>query len=99
MTPDFWLVIDLALLMCAAVTSLWLDARERRINRQLAIALPSSHSASLLSIRRSETGSRSLFLHRLVNYRAEIPYILHPAYVLLAGAFATAAIFYANRLV
>ena len=45
-----------------------------------------------------ETGSRSLFLHRLANYRPEIAYALHPAYVLLAGAFAAAAIFYANSL-
>jgi tight adherence protein B len=98
MTPDFWLVIELALLMCAAVTSLWLDARERRIDRRLAVALPASHPANLPSIRRLETGSRSLFLHRLANYRPEIVHALRPAYVLLAGAFAAAAIFYANRL-
>jgi tight adherence protein B len=98
MTPDFWLVIDLAFLTCAAVTSLWLDARQRRIDRRLAVALPTSHPANLPSIRRSESGSRSLFLHRLTNYRAEIPSTWHPAYVLLAGAFAAAAIFYANSL-
>jgi tight adherence protein B len=98
MTPDFWLVIDLVLLMCAAVTSLWLDARERRVDRHLAIALPASHPANLPSIRRSETGSRSQFLHRLANYRPETVYALHPAYVVLAGAFAAAAIFYANSL-
>jgi tight adherence protein B len=99
MTPDFWLIIDLALLMCAAVTSLWLDAQERRVDRLLAVALPSSHPANLPSIRRLESSSRSAFLHRLANYRPEIVYALHPAYVLLAGAFAAAAIFYANRLV
>ena len=98
MNADFWLVIDLALLMCASVVSLWLDARERRMDRQLAVALPTSHPANLPSLRRSEAGSRSLFLHRLANYRPEIVYALHPAYVLLAGAFAAAAIFYANRL-
>ena len=98
MIPDFWLVIDLALLICAAVTSLWLDAQERRVDRRLAVALPSSHPANLPSIRRLETGSRSVFLHRLANYRPEIVYALHPAYVVLAGAFAAAAIFYANSL-
>lgn len=98
MTTDTWLVIDLALVMCAAVASLWLDARERRIDRHLAVALPTSDPANLVSIRRSETGSRSLFLHRLANYRPEIIYALRPAYVLLAGAFAAAAIFYANSL-
>lgn len=98
MTPDFWLVIDLVLLIGAAVTSLWLDARERRIDRRLAVALPTSHPANLPSLRRLEAGSRSLFLHRLANYRPEIVYALHPAYVLLAGAFVAAAIFFANRL-
>src|SRR6516162_4303287 len=98
MIPQLVIVMVLALLMCAAVTSLWLDARERRMDRQLEIALPASHSASLPSIRRSETGSRWQLLHRLMNYRAEIPYAWHPVYVLLAGVIAAAAVFYANRL-
>ena len=93
---EFLTITVLALLMGAAVMSLWLDARERRINRQLAIALPTSHSVSLPSIRRLQAVSRWRFLHRLANYRAEIPYILHPAYVLLAGVIAAAAILYAN---
>jgi tight adherence protein B len=99
MIPDFWLVINLVLLICAAVTSLWLDAQERRVDRRLAVALPSSHPANLPSIRRLESTSRSAFLHRLANYNPEIVYALHPAYVLLAAALAAAAIFYANRLV
>jgi tight adherence protein B len=98
MIPQFVIGMVLALLISAAVTSLWLDARERRINRQLDIALPSSHAASLPSIRRSETGSRWQLLHRLMNYQAEIPYAWHPVYVLLAGVIAAAAVFYANRL-
>src|SRR6185436_10130558 len=75
-----------------------LDTRQHRIDRQLAIALPTSHPASLPSIRRSETGTRGLLLHRLANYRAEVAYGWHPAYALLAGAIAAAAIFYANSL-
>src|SRR3954468_12486017 len=98
MIPEAVIGIVLALLVGAATTSLWLDARERRMLRQLAVALPGSEAATLLSIRRSEARSRSLFISRLINYRAEIPYTLHPAYVLLAGALAAAAIFYANRL-
>ena len=98
MMPQFLIIIVLVLLMCAAAMSLWLDARQRRIDRQLAIALPTSHSASLPSIRRLQAGSRWLFLHRLANYRAEIAYDWHPAYVLLAGVIAAAAIFYANSL-
>jgi tight adherence protein B len=95
---QFLTVIVLGLLICAAAVSLWLDAQQRRIDRQLAIALPTSHSASLPSIRRVEAGSRWVFLHRLANYRAPIAYNWHPAYVLLAGVMAAAAIFYANSL-
>src|SRR5882757_10198394 len=91
-------IIILVFLVCAAAISLWLDARERHINRQVAIALPTSHSASLPSIRRLQAGSRGRFLHRLANYNAEIAYAWHPAYALLAGVIAAAAIFYANSL-
>ncbi len=93
---EFLTITVLALLMGAAVMSLWLDARERRINRQLAIALPTSHSVSLPSIRRLQAVSRWRSLHRLANYNAEIAYAWHPAYVLLAGVIAAAAILYAN---
>src|SRR6266404_6598625 len=96
--PVFLTIILLALLACAAAISLWLDARERRINRQVAIALPTSHSASLPSIRRLQAGSRWRFLHRLANYNAEMAYAWHPAYVVLAGVIAAAAILYANSL-
>src|SRR6266403_4917161 len=95
---DFLTIIVLVLLICAIAVTWWLDARERRIDRQLAIALPTSHSASLPSIRRLQAGSRWLFLHRLANYKAGIVYAWHPAYVLLAGVIAAAAIFYANSL-
>jgi tight adherence protein B len=98
MIPPLVIVVVLALLLCAGGISLWLDGRERRMDRQLAVALPISHPASLLSIRRLETGSRSMFFHRLANYRAETVYAWHPAYVLFAGVIAAAAIFYANSL-
>lgn len=91
-------IIVLVLLICAAVTSLWLGAGQSRIDRNLAIALPTSVSAGLPSIRRLEAGSRSMFLHRLANYRAGTAYAWHPAYVLLAGVIAAAAIFYVNSL-
>src|SRR6516162_8347033 len=96
--PEFLIIIDLLLLLCAAVMTLWLDARQRRIDRQVEIALPSSQAASLPSIRRLQAESRWLFLHRLANYRAGIAYYVRPAYVLFAGVIAAAAIFYANTL-
>jgi len=96
--PEFLIIIVLLLLICAAGMTLWLDARQRRIDRQLEIALPTSQSASLPSIRRLQTESRWLFLHRLANYKAGIAYDLRPAYVLLAGVIAAAAIFYVNTL-
>jgi tight adherence protein B len=92
------IIIVLVLVMCAAAETLWLDRRQKRFDRQLAIALPSSHPASLPSIRRLEAGSRWLFLHRLANYRAGITYQWHPVYVLLAAVIAVAAIFYANTV-
>src|SRR5215475_13034626 len=99
MTPEFLiLIVLLLLLICAAGMTLWLDARQRRIDRQLEIALPTSQSGSLLSIRRLQVESRWSFLHRLANYRTGISYGLRPAYVLLAGVTAAAAIFYANSL-
>ncbi|MGX1165727.1 tight adherence protein B [Bradyrhizobium sp. USDA 372] len=98
MMPESVIASFLALAMCAAAISLWLDARERRINRRLAVALPASHPVNLPSIRRLEAGSSSLLLHRVANYNREIPYAWHPIYVLLAGAIAAAAILYTNRL-
>jgi len=71
-------IINLVLLICAAAMTLWLGARQSRIDRQVVTALPISHSASLPSIRRLKAGSRWLFLHRLANYRVGIAYAWHP---------------------
>jgi len=43
------------------------------------------------------TESRWQFFYRLVNYRPEFPYPLHPAFVALAAVIAAAAVFYATR--
>jgi tight adherence protein B len=95
---QYLIIIVLLLLISAAALTLLLDGRQKRIDRQLAIALPTSDSASLPSIRRLQAESRWPFLHRLANYNAGIAYDLRPAYVLLAGATAAAAIFYVNSL-
>jgi tight adherence protein B len=99
MTQQFLTIAVLLLLTCAAATTLLLDARQRRIDRQLAIALPNSHSTSLPSIRRSQVEPRQLLFHQLANYRAGIVYAWGPVYVLPAGVIAAAAICYANTLV
>jgi tight adherence protein B len=96
--PHLLIIIVLLLLICAAGLTLLLDARQKRFDRQVEIALPSSHSASLLSIRRLQVESRWQFLHRLANYKAGVAYDLRPAYVVGAGAIAAAAIFYSNSL-
>ena len=95
---QFLIIIVLLLLIGAAAVTLLLDARQRRIDRQVAIALSTSHSESIPSIRRAPVESRWLFFHRLANYKAGITYDWRPEYVLLAGAIAAAAIFYANSL-
>ena len=95
---QFLIIIVLLLLLCAAAMTLFLDARQRRIDRQLAIALSTSLSESVPSIRRSQVESGWLFFHRLANYKAGITYDWRPEYVLAAGAIAAVAIFYANSL-
>jgi tight adherence protein B len=89
-------IIVLVLLLGAAAVTLLLDARQRRIERNVAIALSTSHSASIPSIRRPQIESRWRLFQRLANYRTGTTYAWGPVYVLPAGAFAAAAIFYAN---
>jgi tight adherence protein B len=98
MSEPFWIVALLLLMICAAVVMLLLDGRQRRIDRQVAVALPSSHADIETSIRRLQARSRAGSLHRLVNYRPAIPYFLHPIYVFLIGGLVAAVIFYTNRL-
>ena len=98
MIPQSVIFTTLGFLLCAAAVALWLDARERRIGRHLTAAMRTTTVAALPSIRRAETRSRAQFLNRLAKYNPEIPYALHPAYVLLAGVATASAIFYANRI-
>jgi tight adherence protein B len=98
MTLQLLITIVLVLLFCAAAVTLWLDVRERRMNRQITTSLRTSSAASLPSIRRAEVQTRAWFLHRLANYKPEMVYVWHPAYTLLAGVIVASAVFYANRL-
>jgi tight adherence protein B len=95
---EYLIIIVLLLLISAAALTLLLDGRQKRIDRQLAIALPASDSAIQPSLRRLQAESRWLLLHRLANYKAGIAYDWGPGYVLLAAVIAAAAIFYANSL-
>ncbi|WP_342710733.1 type II secretion system F family protein [Bradyrhizobium sp. B124] len=91
------LIIVLLLLLCATVNTLWLDSRQRQMDRQIEIALPASEAATLVSIRRAEKASRWDMLRRVANYQPDITYVLHPAYVFLAGATAAGLVVYANH--
>ena len=63
-------VLLLIMIMCPVV---WvLDARQKRINRQLAIAMPASPTASNApSLRRQQTHSRWQSVQRLLKYDSE----------------------------
>jgi tight adherence protein B len=94
------LTIVLSLLLCAGVVTFLLDARQRRIDRHLAVALPTPDEASLpRSIRRAPPESSWVFLHRLANYRPGAAGPLRPEFVLLAGGLAAAGVIYANDFV
>lgn len=99
MTSASLIPIVLVLLVGATIVSLLLDARLRRVQRHIDIAMPAAQAASLVSIRRSEVKSRWHLLHRLTKYRPEVTYTVHPAYVVLAGFLAAMAVVYANRFV
>jgi tight adherence protein B len=77
MQPLF-IIIVLITLIGAAAAALWLDARQRRIDRQVEIALSKAQSQRAPSIRRVPVESRWLLLHRMANYRAGIPYVVRP---------------------
>jgi len=98
MIPQSVIILVFILLACAAAVTLWLDARQRRMDRQLETALPAAESAILLSIRRAQVQSRWLLLKRLINYRPGMPHPLHPAFVVLVGMAAAAVVIYANSL-
>ncbi|MGY3446411.1 type II secretion system F family protein [Bradyrhizobium sp. USDA 4473] len=92
------LIIVLVLLLCAAANTLWLDARQRRMERRLEVVLPIAEAEDLVSIRRRAQTSRWYLLQRFVNYRPDIVYLVRPVYVLLAAGLVAAAIIYVNGI-
>ena len=93
---QFILLTLLLLLTGAAAMALKLDARHRRISRHVEIALSTSLSESQPSVRRTPVPSEERLIHRLFNYNPGMTNVLRPAFVLLAGVGAAAAIFHAN---
>ncbi|MDN4986790.1 type II secretion system F family protein [Bradyrhizobium sp. WYCCWR 13022] len=91
------LIIVLVLLLCATVNTLWLDARQRRMERRVEIALPTSEAETWVSIRRATKASRWDLLYRLVNYQVDIVYAVHPSLVFLVGAVAAGMVLYGNH--
>jgi len=90
------IIVVLLLLIGAAAATLLFDARQRRMDRHVAIALAAMPAEGMPSIRRAPVESRWAFLHRIANYRSGIAYLVGPPFVLLAGGLAAAAVFYAN---
>lgn len=93
---QFLIIAALLLLIIATAAALWLDARQRRLDRQVAIALSTAQAESMPSIRRSSVELRWRFIHRLANFKSGVAYPLHPSYVLLSGALAAAVVLFAN---
>jgi tight adherence protein B len=93
---QFAIIVILILILAGGMITLMLDARQKRIDRQVAIAVPVSHSASFPSVRREHVVSGWRLLHHLVNYSAGLAYDWRPEYVLIAGIATAAAIFCAS---
>jgi tight adherence protein B len=68
------------------------------MDSRIETALSTSTSVSAPTLRRAKTAAGGPFIHRLVNYKAEIPQEIGPPYVLLAGAIAAMAVFYTNSI-
>src|SRR3954452_13601462 len=90
------IIVVLVLLLCAGGVTLLLDARQRRLNRQIALALRTSQSEGLLSIRRQQTMSRWHLLHVCMNHKEGLVYAWPPRYVFVAAFVTVAAVFYGN---
>lgn len=90
-------VILLLLVLGAGGVTLFLDARQKRVDRNVQTALPTTHADDLPTLRRQQIEARWQFLYRLVNYKSGVTYVVRPEYVVLAGIFVAGAIFYGNR--
>ena len=99
MTIQAVIVVILIGLAAVASLALALDARQRRIDRHVARAISTADAEIALNLRRKTSESRERSFHRLLGYQPELPYIIAPRYVGLAGAIAAVAVIYANSLV
>lgn len=91
------LIATLCLLLCGGGLVLVLDGRQRRIDRQIRIAMPTDRTASFVSIRRERAVSKWHSIHQLVHYRPDLAYPVSPGVVALLGLGVAAADIYASR--
>lgn len=94
------IIITLIGLIGAAAVTLVFDGRQRRINRQVAMAMTTDllQSNDLPSVRRVAVDGRERFLHRLAHYKPGLTYVFPPGLVLVAGTIAASAVFYVVTL-
>ena len=90
-------VVTLLLIMVLCPVVWVLDARQKLIDRQIAIAMPASPTASNApSLRRQQTHTyRWQSVQRLLKYDSEMVYDIRPLYVVCAGIVAALADVYA----
>jgi len=93
------IIIDLLLCIACAIVVLRLDARRRRVDRQVANALPISAVAhGLPSLRRQQTQSKWQSIHRLFQYNPGTVYLVRGEVVFVVGFIVASAISYTGSL-
>jgi len=93
------IIIDLLLCIACAIVVLRLDAKRRRMDRQIANALPTSAVAhGLPSLRRQQTQSRWQSIHRLFQYDPGTVYLVRTEIVFVVGFIVANVISYVGNL-
>jgi tight adherence protein B len=95
------IVVTLVGIMCLAILALREDARQRRVDRQLAVALPrdADESPAQRSLRRQQGRPwRDDLLRILFNYERNAPRVWPMKYVILIGCGAAAVTLVGGRL-
>jgi tight adherence protein B len=96
MQYELIIVLLLLLIGCAAVMSR-LDAKQRRINQQVAKSMPQSVTQSHLSLRRQQTQTK--WHARLFNYNHGTVYLIRAEYGYLVGLIIALGISYVGIVI